>query len=55
MMLSGKGRLSRRPFCLRFFAAERFITHSSNKIDGTGKYREHRLTGFVVGVGNAIR
>jgi hypothetical protein len=33
--------------------AVQFITHSSNKIDGTGDRVEHRTPAAVVGAGNA--
>jgi hypothetical protein len=38
---------------LRIFAATPFITHSQNKIDGTGDITEHPTPAFVVGAGNA--
>jgi hypothetical protein len=50
--------MTRRPavapaflFCRRLLGT--FITHSQNKVGGTGNAREHRAIRFVVGAGNA--
>jgi hypothetical protein len=44
-----KGRLSSRPFSLRHSVAQRFISHSQNKVGGTADVPEHRAIPFVIG------
>ncbi|WP_156795712.1 hypothetical protein [Bradyrhizobium icense] len=47
------GRLDSRPFSLQHYAAQRFISRSQNKDNGTANYQEHQAIPFVVGAGNA--
>jgi hypothetical protein len=52
---AGYCRAGSAPAFCAVIKAGQFITRSSNKIDGTGKYREPRSPPFVVGAGNADR